>query len=164
MNKIIIAAIGTDGVIGSDNGMPWHVPEEYEHYLRCIYEQTVIMGRKSWEIFNKDLTTTKNIVVSSRGFIKGAVTASDLESALQKAETLKKLIFIAGGASIYTQALEYGYVDQMYLSTIYGDYEGDCYFPKWNQENWTMIRKEQHTRFEFVVWQKTKPTPLLMEK
>ena len=144
--------------------MPWDEPEEYEHYLKCVYGHTVIMGRKSWEIFNKDLDTVKSIVVSHQKHIPGAVTAPDLSSALKQAEALGDVVFIAGGSSIYRESLESNYVDEMYLSTIYGCYKGDCYFPKWDPENWTVVKKDRHAKFEFVIWKNSKPTDFLKEE
>jgi dihydrofolate reductase len=154
VTRIIIAAMGANGVIGSGGGMPWHVPEEYEQYLRWVSGQTVIMGRRSWEIFGKDLTTMRNIVVSRSGKVKGAPAVPSLELALDRAAEAEGRIFIAGGASIYAQALERDRVDEMYLSTIHGDHTGDCFFPAWDKAGWDVVRREEHARFEFVVWRR----------
>ena len=154
MTRIIIAAMGTNRVIGVGEGMPWHIPEEYEQYIRHVSGQTVIMGRRSWAIFGRDLTTTHNIVVSRSGQVTGALSVPSLELALAQAEEVGRTIFIAGGASIYTQALESDCVDEMYLSTIHGDYTGDSFFPAWNEANWDVVRREPHARFDFVVWRR----------
>lgn len=154
MKRIIIAAMGKNGVIGVGEGMPWHVPEEYEHYIRLVSGQAVIMGRRSWEIFGKDLTTTQNIVVSRSGRVTGAMAVPSLELALTQAVDTGRTVFIAGGASIYTQALESDCVDEMYLSTIHGDHTGDSFFPAWDATQWSVARREQQARFEFVVWRR----------
>jgi dihydrofolate reductase len=160
MTRIIIAAMGPRGVIGSGEGMPWHVPEEYEQYLRFVSGETVIMGRRSWEIFGKDLTTTRNIVVSRSSQVEGALTVPSLELALARAEELGRTVFIAGGASIYAQALERDWVDEMYLSTIYGDFTGDSFFPAWDERGWEVVRRQAHARFEFVQWRRRRSSPL----
>lgn len=154
---IIIAAIGADGVIGINNTLPWHVPKEYKHYLDCVRGHTVIMGRKTWESAGKDLAETTNIVVSGSDNVNGAINAKNLESAISQAMQIGKTVFIAGGTSIYTQALEHNYVDQMYLSIIYGDYKGDRYFPNWKQDDWVVINQEKNAQFEFIIWQNKKP-------
>lgn len=151
MMRIIIAALGTNGVIGRGEGMPWHVPEEYEQYLRWVSGQTVIMGRRSWDIFGRDLTTTQNIVVSRSGQVAGALAVPSLEVALARAAETGRTVFIAGGASIYAQALASDSVDEMYLSTIHGDHTGDSFFPAWNEADWDVMRREAHARFDFTV-------------
>ncbi|OJH42689.1 hypothetical protein BON30_05780 [Cystobacter ferrugineus] len=137
--------------------MPWHVPEEYAQYLRHVSGQTVIMGRRSWEIFGADLTTTHNLVVSNSSQVKGARAVPSLAQALTRAAETERTIFIAGGASIYAQALERDWVDEMYLSTIHGDYTGDSFFPMWNAADWEAVRREAHARFDFVVWRRRRP-------
>lgn len=154
MSRILISAMSKTGVIGLGAGMPWHVPEEYAQYLRHVSGQTVIMGRRSWEIFGADLTTTRNLVVSRSGQVTGALAVPSLEQALVRAEEARRTIFIAGGASIYAQALEHDWVDEMYLSTIHGDYPGDSFFPRWDESGWEVVRRESHERFEFVVWRR----------
>jgi len=154
VKRIIIAAIGKNGVIGGGEGMPWHVPEEYEQYLRWVSGQTVIMGRRSWDIFGRDLTTTQNIVVSHSGQVAGALAVPSLEVALARAAEAGRTVFIAGGASIYAQALAKDWVDEMYLSTIDGDYTGDTFFPAWNEADWDVTTREAHARFEFTVWRR----------
>jgi dihydrofolate reductase len=156
MERIIIAAMGANGVIGQGEGMPWHVPEEYAHYLRQVSGHAVIMGRRSWEIFGSDLTDTLNFAVSRSGAVKGAQAAPSLEEALTRAEGTGQTVFIAGGTSIYTQALERDWVDAMYLSTIHGDYTGDAFFPAWDEARWELSRHEPHTHFDFKVWRRRK--------
>ncbi|MET0404280.1 MAG: dihydrofolate reductase [Cystobacter sp.] len=151
--------MGTNRVIGRGEGMPWHIPEEYEQYIRHVSGQTVIMGRRSWEIFGGDLTTTHNIVVSRSGQVTGALSVPDLDQALARAEKAGRTIFIAGGASLYREALESGCVDEMYLSTIHGDHTGDSFFPAWNEADWDVVRRESQARFDFAVWRRRRDAP-----
>ncbi|MEM7369899.1 MAG: dihydrofolate reductase [Bacteroidota bacterium] len=146
---ILISAMSRDRVIGTQDGMPWNVPEEYQQYLAFVQNQTVIMGRKSYEIFGKDLLSSKNLVIS-RGYPDGPgyQVYSSLEQALESAKTLDRTIFVAGGASIYAQALPLA--DEMYLSYIKGDYEGIAYFPEFDPQNWMIVEQRDHPQFEFV--------------
>jgi len=83
---IIISAMSSDRVIGSGNGMPWNVPEEYEQFLRYVDGQAVIMGRRSFEIFGPDLRHTANIVVSRSAVrIEGARVCSTIQEAIASA-------------------------------------------------------------------------------
>ena len=98
---IIIGAMSTDRVIGSGNGMPWHVPEEYAQFLRFIEGQTIIIGRRSYDIYGNDLTSAHNVVVSrSARDLPGALVVATIEDALREAESFGRTVFSAGGASI----------------------------------------------------------------
>ena len=152
---ILIAALGTDRVIGSGNGMPWSVPEEYAHFLQAIDGQTVLMGRRSWEIFGADLTSAHNIVISrSTREIPGAEVAGGLDAAIARGRELGLTVFCAGGATIYALALPHA--EAMYLSYIKGEFRGDAFFPEFNASEWTVERREDHPRFEFVVYRRTR--------
>ena len=142
-----------DRVIGVGEGMPWNIPEEYQQFLRFIEGQTVIMGRRSYEIFGADLTSAHNIVVSrSVTTMPGAVVCPSLEAAVAQAEAFGKTIFSAGGATIYRQTLPLA--DQMYLSFIKGTFSGDTLFPPFDKADWEVVQREDHPAFEFVVYQR----------
>ena len=153
---IIISAMTKDRVIGSGEGMPWDVPEEYAQFLRFIDGQTVVIGRRSWEIFGDGLTSAHNVVVSrTPGDVRGAVVVPTVEEALKVARSYGRTVFSAGGASIYEQTLPLA--DTMYLSYIKGHYTGDAYFPAFSDREWSVERREDHPRFEFVVYRRTGP-------
>ncbi len=150
---IIISAMGRNRVIGSGAGMPWNIPEEYAQFLRHITDATVIMGRKSWEIFGKELTSAHNIVVSRSGAsIDGATVVDGIEAAVETARGFGKPIFSAGGAQIYRQTLPLA--DAMYISYIKGDFEGDRYFPEFDATRWKVRDRRDHDAYEFVVYER----------
>src|SRR5829696_3455294 len=111
--------MSTDRVIGRGDGMPWDVPEEYAQFLRFVRGQTIIIGRRSYEIFGDGLTSAHTVVVSrsARG-LPGVVVAPSVEEAVGAAESFGKTVFSAGGASIYAQTIPLA--DTMYLSYIKG--------------------------------------------
>jgi dihydrofolate reductase len=152
---VIIGAMSAERVIGSGDGMPWDVPEEYARFLRFIEGQTVIIGRRSYEIFGKGLTSAHTVVVSrSAGKLPGAgVAVTSVEDALRTAGSFGGTVFSAGGASIYAQTLPLA--DTMYLSYIKGHFTGDAYFPAFSDREWAVDRREDHPRFEFVVYKRT---------
>jgi dihydrofolate reductase len=150
---VIIGAMSADRIIGSGNGMPWNVPEEYARFLRFIDGQTVIIGRRSYEIFGEGLTSAHTIVVSrSAGTLPGAVAVTSVEDALRTAESFGRTVFSAGGASIYAQTVPLA--DTMYLSYIKGHFTGDAYFPSFSDREWAVDRREDHPGFEFVVYRR----------
>ncbi len=146
---VIIAAMSRNRLIGSGDGMPWKVPEEYRQFLATIEGHTVLMGRRSWEIFGRDLTSKHNIVVSrSAGVIEGATVVGTLESALEVARGFGTTVYCAGGGLIYAQTVPLA--DEMALSYIKGEFEGDTYFPEFDESEWEIVERKEHLRFEFV--------------
>jgi len=144
----IIAAMAQNRVIGAANGLPWNVPEEQEHYQRLIADQTVIMGRRSYEIFREDLTSRHAVVVSRSGKrYDGATVCGSLEAAIAAAKSFGREVFINGGASIYEQAVPL--VDEMDLSIIRGEYSGDAYFPAFDESDWRLKEQQDHDAFQF---------------
>jgi dihydrofolate reductase len=164
MTMIVIGAMGTNHVIGSGYGMPWDVPEEYEHFLRLIEGHTIIIGRRSYEIFRKGLTSAHNVVVSRSGGdgvdgidSGGTVVVPSIEDAFRVARSFGGTFFSAGGASIYAQTIPLA--DAMYLSYIKGQYTGDAYFPEFSEKEWAIEKREDHPRFEFVVYRRKGAAP-----
>ena len=155
---IIISAMTRDRVIGNEAGdaMPWDIPEEYNKFLGFIRDQTVIMGRKSFEIFKGDMSRSTTFVVSrSQVSYPDATVCRSLDEAVEKAQTTGREIYIAGGGTIYQQALPL--VDKMYLSYIKGDYRGNTFFPVFDEAAWHITYREDHPRFEFVVYERLAP-------
>src|ERR1700704_1006963 len=164
MAMIVIGAMATNHVIGSGDGMPWDVPEEYEHFLRLIEGHTIIIGRRSYDIFRKGLTSAHNVVVSRSGGDSpggidggGAVIVPSIEDALRVARSFGETVFSAGGASVYAQTVPLA--ETMYLSYIKGQYTGDAYFPEFSEKEWVVEKREDHPRFEFVVYRRKGAPP-----
>ena len=151
---IIVGAMTRDRVIGSGNGLPWDVPEEYEHFLKLIEGRTIIIGRRSYEIFGDNLSSAHNVVVSrSAGAMRGAVVVSTIEDAMRTAASFGGTFFSAGGATIYEQTIPLA--DTMYLSYIKGHFSGDTCFPPFAEQEWPVERRDDHPRFEFVIYRRT---------
>ncbi|HLC20143.1 MAG TPA: dihydrofolate reductase [Candidatus Nanoarchaeia archaeon] len=156
MQKIIIAAMTKNKhVIGKDNWLPWDIPEELKHFRTITQGSTVIMGRKTYDSIKRPMPNRHNIVVSRTvTTIPGVEVCPTLDIALKRAEEHKKTIFIIGGSQIFAEALSKGYVDKMYLSFVTKEYDGDTYFPEFNESDWTIEKREVHDEFEFVVYVK----------
>jgi len=148
---VIIAAMTRDRLIGREGKLPWNIPEEYEHFLSLIRGATVIMGRRSYEVFGSDCTCKHLIVVSrSRPVLAGVRVCGSVDEAITMARGLGEAAFIAGGATIYAQTIHRA--TEMFLSYVDGSYTGDSYFPDFDQQDWQILRREPHESFEFVVY------------
>ena len=145
---IIISAMSKDRIIGKGAGMPWNVPDEYQQYLNFVSGNTVILGRKSYEIFGADLPAGTSVIVISRtADFDGVTVVPSLAAALAQAEAEGKTVFVAGGGSVYAEALPLA--DEMYLSTIKGDFEGDAYFPDFDAADWVITDERDEPEFVF---------------
>lgn len=157
MEKIIIAAVAENGIIGKDGDIPWHIPEDLEHFKEKTTGNTVVMGRKTFQSLPdsfKPLPDRENIVLTRSNFDPGHESvkiANSLNEGWQKVQNEK--IFIIGGAGVYRQTLEEA--DKMILTEIHEEYEGDTYFPEYDQEKWKEIEREEHKNFDFVEYRET---------
>lgn len=130
----LIVAVSQNGVIGKDNDLLWHIPEDMKRFKEITIGKPCIMGRKTFEsilaILGKPLPKRENIVVSRSGYShEGATTLTSLEEAITYAKNkTDEEVIIMGGAQIYSQALENGLVDKIYLTRVLKDYNGDAFF------------------------------------
>jgi dihydrofolate reductase len=153
---IIIAAIGSNQIIGTGDGLPWHIPAEYDQFLGYVRGQTVLMGRRSYEIFKNDMVP-KRIVVVSRTLKADQVSVfSSLPEALKYSQTFPEDVFICGGQAIYEESIQFA--DYMYLSFIKGEHQGNVYFPGFEEAEWLVEKQEEHDEFTFVIYRR-KTTP-----
>jgi len=137
----LIAAVARNGVIGANNTLPWHLPEDLKRFRALTSGHTVIMGRKTWESIGKPLPNRQNIVVSRKaGFsLAGASVAHTLEEAVAIA-TLPDPIFVIGGDALYRAALPFAAV--LYLTEIERDFAGDARFPAFERAAWRETARE----------------------
>ncbi len=140
-------------LIGNGNKLPWQIEEEYHQFLAFIKGQTVILGRKSFEIFGPDLSAGNCLVVSRSLSARERVNVfPDLNAALMEARSLGRTIYCAGGALLYGSFLPFA--DKMYISYIKGDFTGDTFFPPYRHLDWEIEKMIDHEKYEFVVYRR----------
>jgi dihydrofolate reductase len=138
MKVISIAAVAKNGVIGKGNALPWNIPEDMKFFRESTKNQIVIMGRKTLESLGKPLPHRINVVISRNPDLKEGFVHSehlfffdDLKKAIEHFRSNEiyagKNIFIIGGAQIYELAFQFA--DELWLTEIDSDFEGDVYFP-----------------------------------
>jgi dihydrofolate reductase len=163
MQLHLIFAKARNGVIGKDNAMPWHLPEDMAHFKRVTLGCPVIMGRKTWDSLPprfRPLPGRMNVVVTRQvGWNEiGAKPSSSLENALSLCEQFEH-VWVMGGAQIYAQALPLA--DTAVVTEIGADFEGDAFAPQFGP-HWRETSREAHTsvnglNFSFVTYQHAKP-------
>jgi len=154
----LVAAVASNGVIGAQNRLPWHLPEDLRHFKLLTLGHPIIMGRRTWESLGRPLPGRENIVVSrTPGFeAPGAGTASSLEHALALC-TGEPVVFVIGGEKLYEAALELA--DGLILTEIKRAYAGDAHFPPFERSRWREAQREPHaaedgTQFDFVRYER----------
>lgn len=140
----LIAACARGGVIGIDNRLPWHLPEDMKFFRETTRGKPVIMGRKTWESLPdafRPLPGRRNIVVSRNpGYVApGASVVASLPEALAAA-SYADIAFVIGGAELYRQALPLA--DRLLLTEIDQAYEGDAFFPDFDRSAWHETARE----------------------
>ena len=145
METIIIVAMAKNRIIGRDNTIPWHIPEELKFFKQTTMGFPVIMGRKTYESINRPLPGRRNIVITRNADYQreGIETASSLTAALTLCREAEKA-FILGGSQIFEIAMDL--TDTIILTILDRDVEGDCLFPEFSPETFRVTRTIRHEK------------------
>ena len=172
-----IAAMAQNRVIGKDNKLPWHLPEDLQYFKDKTKGRVLIMGRKTFDsliaMLGKPLPGRFHIVITRNqsydyhdaDFGKMVEVVSSLSHAMELAHMLTTKfpqkfgdeVFIIGGAEIYKQSLEL--IQRLYLTVIEKDYEGDAFFPDFNEKDYVLKSKDQRQGYSFRLYESKDVTP-----
>jgi dihydrofolate reductase len=166
MKVSLIVAVSENGVIGKDNDLIWHLPNDMRFFKETTMGHHVIMGRKNFESIPhkyRPLPNRTNVVITRQSDYKaeGCIVVNSVEAALQIAQENRDTEpFIIGGGQIYKLALEANLVDKIYLTKVYHPFEGDTFFPELNSD-WKEVSKvenkadEKHSYdYDFITFEK----------
>lgn len=121
-----IVATALNGVIGLDNALPWHLPEDLKFFKAMTLGQTLLMGRKTFESLPKLLPGRKTIILSRKDLsVPGGKVIHSFEELFSL--PIEGELWICGGAQIYALALPY--CEELYLTRVKQVVAGDTYFP-----------------------------------
>jgi dihydrofolate reductase len=150
MTVILIAAVGSNGVIGRDNDLPWRIREDLRHFKELTLGQTLVMGRKTYDSIGRPLPGRRTVVVTRQPdwAVDGVEVAHSLEAALELADG--KDVYVAGGGEIYRQALPYA--DRLELTEVDQSPTGDVTFPTFDRATWQVTARAPHDGFTFVTY------------
>ncbi len=133
----LIVAYSKNHVIGINGHMPWNIPEELERFKELTTGNVIIMGRLTHKDIGRILPNRTNIIISNTEKFEGenCYTVSSLEDALKIAGN--RDTYIIGGEQLFKDAIEF--VDKMYITLIEQEFEGDRYFPDFDETKFNMI-------------------------
>lgn len=137
MNNVsMIAAIGENNELGKDNKLIWHLPNDLKFFKETTMGKDIIMGSNTFYSLPKLLPGRRHIVLTSKNIENNQILILHTkEELIEFLKQIKKEVMIIGGASVYTQLLEYA--DKLYLTEIESSkYDANAYFPKINYQEW----------------------------
>ncbi|TKX53153.1 dihydrofolate reductase [Halorubrum sp. SP3] len=163
---VLVAAVAENGVIGADDGMPWHYPADLAQFKRLTTGHPVIVGRKTYERIADRIggpLPDRTSVVLTTGPLSdddlpaGAVVAHDTESALARAtadaaDRGVDEVFVIGGATVYEAFLDPA--DRMVITEIPERPDGDTRFPEWDSDAWVERACETDGDLAFVTYER----------
>ena len=155
-----IVAIANNNVIGKDNKLIWHLPEDLKRFKQITTGKNIIMGRKTFESLGRVLPNRKHIILCNdmeMDIDNENVEILDDISKLDKYINSDEENFVIGGATIYKLLMPY--VNKLYITKINHDFEGDVYFPEIKEAEWKEISKEKglkndenHYDYEYITY------------
>lgn len=154
----LILARAANGVIGKDNTLPWHLPEDMAHFRRQTAGAPVIMGRKTWDSLParfRPLPGRVNIVITRQRdwHAEGSVAVNSVSEAVKKCEEIgAPEAWVIGGEQIFAETMPIA--ARAIVTEIAKGYEGDAFAPKFDA-NWSETHRESHVsvnglEFSFV--------------
>ena len=137
MVKIIVAT-SKNKVIGDSNSLIWHLPADLKRFKELTTGNPIVMGRKTYESIGRPLPNRRNIIITRdvKYDVEGCEVVNSLEEALM---ICNNNCFIIGGGEIYKQSMSIA--DQIYLTLVHEDFEGDTEFPEIGSE-WKMVTSQ----------------------
>lgn len=165
MRISMIAAVAANGVIGKDNDLAWHLPDDMKFFQEKTKNHHVIMGRKNYDSLPqkfKPLPNRTNIIVTRQPDLdaEGCHVVNSVEEALEICrKNNEEEAFIIGGGEIYK--IGFQYADTLYITEIEKAYDGDTRFPEYERSDWKEVERIHHepdekheTGFDFVTYKR----------
>ena len=155
-----LVAADEGNVIGKNNQLPWHLPNDLKYFKNLTWGLPIVMGRKTYESIGKPLAGRTNIVITrNEGYkAEGIEVVHTIGEALNVARTKgAKEIFVIGGAEIFGSL--FNNANRIYLTRIHHHFDGDVFFPQMDS-NWQLVKQQFYKADEknkydhtFQVWE-----------
>ncbi|MFC5603405.1 dihydrofolate reductase [Sporosarcina koreensis] len=157
----LLVAYDLNRVIGIDNKMPWHIPEELQYFKKVTMGKAIVMGRKTFESIGRPLPGRLNIIVTRNKDYKaeGVEVFHDLHKAIERGKAYSDEVVIIGGAEIFNLSMDIA--DRLYITIIRKEYEGDTFFPE-HDNSWKLVSEsadhytEDGTPYSYLILDKAK--------
>lgn len=140
----LIVAMANQRVIGINNTLPWHLPEDLKRFKALTMGHHIIMGRKTYESLGRLLPGRTTVIVTRNPTyqVEGALIAHSLDEALELTNGDDQP-FLIGGAALYRAGI--GKATEIYLTQVHADFAGDAFLPEFDLEAWEELSSERFT-------------------
>lgn len=140
----LVAAVAANGVMGRDGRLPWHLSADLKHFKAVTLGKRIVMGRRTWESLPKLLPDREHVLVSSSAIVlpPGVIIVRTLGDALALPAPTDP-VCIVGGSALYREALPM--VDDLYLTEIEADVDGDTRFPDWDRSLFRELSRDRQS-------------------
>ncbi|MBA2328776.1 MAG: dihydrofolate reductase [Flavisolibacter sp.] len=139
----LLVAADENNVIGKDNKLPWHLPNDLKYFKNLTWGMPILMGRKTFDSIGKALPGRKSIVITRNNNWKHE-NVEVVHSIQEAIESAKKddinEIFVIGGAEIFSSSFQKA--DRIYLTRIHHQFDGDVYFPELSNDDWILEKSK----------------------
>lgn len=162
----LVVAATENNVIGKDNKLLWHLPNDMKFFKNTTWAMPVIMGRKTFDALGKPLSGRINIVITHQKAWKaqGAKAVKNMDEAIREASHADaKEAFVIGGGEIFKQSMARAH--KIYLTRVHAVLEGDTFFPEIKEIEWKLVSNldfeadEKHVfAYSFQVWERKRST------
>ncbi|WKA53289.1 dihydrofolate reductase [Planococcus shixiaomingii] len=138
----LMVAHDPNRVIGKDNQLPWHIPEDLAYFKKHTVGKGIVMGRNTYESIGRPLPKRRNIIVTRNNEYKvdGADVVHTLDQAIRLAEEVHEEVMVIGGEEVFRSILPRA--DRLYITLIKADFEGDTFFPEYGSE-WQLVSQSE---------------------
>jgi dihydrofolate reductase len=144
-NISLIVAMNQSHVIGIDNNLPWHIPEDLKFFKQITTGKPIIMGRKTFESIGRVLPNRTNIIITrNKNFmVPGIINVGSLQEALNISKTAPE-VFIIGGGEIFKLAMELA--NKIYITIVDIEVKNpNVYFPTIDYKEWHLVKENYLT-------------------
>ncbi len=155
----IIVAVAKNNVIGINNALPWHLPEDLKRFRALTTGHHIVMGRKTYESLGRLLPNRTTVIVTRNPYytIEGALIAHTLQEAIKLCQEDEE-VFLIGGAELYKDALNVA--DKLYITEVNLVPNGDAFFPEFDKSCWEILSNEQKISdnniiYKNIIYQRT---------
>ncbi|MFL6559494.1 MAG: dihydrofolate reductase [Bacillus sp. (in: firmicutes)] len=138
-----IVAMDENRVIGKDNQLPWHLPEDLKFFKRVTMGHPIAMGRKTHESIGRVLPGRENIVITRQVNYQSedCTVFYSIEDFVKNSKKQSEEIFVIGGAEIFNETFEFA--DRLYITLIHEKFAGDTFFPEFDRSKWELVSSEK---------------------
>lgn len=144
----LLVAMDQNRTIGKDNDLPWHLPADLAFFKRVTMGHSIVMGRKTHESIGRALPGRPNIIITrDKDYTSdGCRIIHSIEEIKELEENKEDELFVIGGAEIFNKTVHFA--DLLYITLIEETFEGDTFFPEFNEAEWELVSKEKGIKNE----------------